>query len=104
MAQWLFQASRAMGSMGFRPVRRLAVGFLLLSAPATAHDVARHVSDYSLQTWSSAEGLPQNTVTAIAQARDGYLWLGTQSGLVRFDGVRFVVVDDQRGVSSLISD
>jgi signal transduction histidine kinase/ligand-binding sensor domain-containing protein len=38
--------------------------------------------------------LPQNAVTAAVQLRDGYLWLGTYTGLVRFDGVRFVVFND----------
>jgi ligand-binding sensor domain-containing protein len=37
--------------------------------------------------------LPQNTVFAIAQTRDGYVWLATQEGLVRFDGIRFTVFD-----------
>ncbi len=49
------------------------------------------VADYVLQVWRSTEGLPQNSVQAILQTRDGYLWLGTQEGLVRFDGVRFSV-------------
>ena len=40
-------------------------------------------------------GLPQSTVDAIVQTRDGYLWIGTEEGLVRFDGVRFVVRDRQ---------
>jgi ligand-binding sensor domain-containing protein len=39
--------------------------------------------------WGVAEGLPQNSVTCLVQGRNGYLWLGTQSGLVRFDGVTF---------------
>src|SRR5262245_10501452 len=38
-----------------------------------------------------ADGLPSNIVNAIAQDRDGYLWLGTSSGLVRFDGANFVL-------------
>ena len=38
--------------------------------------------------------MPQNAVTAVVQTRDGYLWLGTYTGLVRFDGVRFVVFND----------
>src|SRR5690606_27061164 len=38
-------------------------------------------------------GLPQNSVTAIVQTRDGYIWLGTTGGLVRFDGVAFTVID-----------
>jgi ligand-binding sensor domain-containing protein len=43
-----------------------------------------------LESWQSDHGLPDNRVTAILQAHDGYLWTGTSNGLVRFDGVRFV--------------
>jgi len=39
-------------------------------------------------------GLPQNTVEALAQTPDGFLWLGTEAGLVRFDGVNFAVFDE----------
>lgn len=45
---------------------------------------------YSVRNWQAQDGLPQITVAAIAQTLDGYLWLGTQEGLVRFDGIRFV--------------
>lgn len=45
------------------------------------------------QTWTTAQGLPQNSVLAIAQTSDGYLWLGTEEGLVRFDGASFTVFD-----------
>ncbi len=38
-------------------------------------------------------GLPQNTVQALAQTKDGFLWLGTEDGLVRFDGVEFQTYD-----------
>ena len=38
-----------------------------------------------------ADGLPINTITALVQTRDGYLWLGTNDGVARFDGVRFTV-------------
>jgi len=41
--------------------------------------------------WQIEHGLPSNTITAILQTRDGYLWLATDNGLVRFDGVRFTV-------------
>ena len=40
-------------------------------------------------------GLPQNTVQAIIQTRDGYLWIGTQEGLARFDGLNFTVFDKE---------
>ena len=42
------------------------------------------------QTWSIEQGLPQITVTSIVQDSTGYLWVGTQAGLARFDGVRFI--------------
>jgi ligand-binding sensor domain-containing protein/signal transduction histidine kinase len=46
---------------------------------------------YVSRIWRTQEGLPENQIRAIAQTPDGYLWLGTSSGLARFDGVRFVV-------------
>jgi ligand-binding sensor domain-containing protein/signal transduction histidine kinase len=41
------------------------------------------------RTWRTEDGLPQDSVSAIVQTRDGYLWVGTSGGLARFDGVRF---------------
>lgn len=49
---------------------------------------------YNWRTWQTDEGLPQNSVQAIAQTPDGYLWVGTHEGLARFDGVRFTLVDE----------
>jgi ligand-binding sensor domain-containing protein/signal transduction histidine kinase len=46
---------------------------------------------YASRIWRTQDGLPENRVRAIAQTPDGYLWIGTSSGLARFDGVRFVV-------------
>ncbi len=48
-------------------------------------------SQYNHNVWQTEDGLPQNTIQAVVQTRDGYVWLGTQEGLARFDGVRFVV-------------
>jgi diguanylate cyclase (GGDEF)-like protein len=76
--------------------RRLAASValaMLASVPARALDPGRSISQYRIQSWSTREGLPQSSVEAILQTRDGYLWLGTQEGLARFDGVRFVVLD-----------
>ncbi len=42
-----------------------------------------------VKSWRTADGLPQNSVNAIVQTADGYLWVGTNGGLARFDGVRF---------------
>jgi ligand-binding sensor domain-containing protein/signal transduction histidine kinase/CheY-like chemotaxis protein len=43
--------------------------------------------------WQTREGLPQNSVEALAQTRDGFLWLGTRQGLSRFDGHQFTTYD-----------
>jgi PAS domain S-box-containing protein len=50
-------------------------------------------TQYVHNTWTTEEGLPQNSVNAIAQTRDGYVWLATFGGLARFDGVKFTVFD-----------
>jgi signal transduction histidine kinase/ligand-binding sensor domain-containing protein len=50
--------------------------------------------NYFIRAWQAEQGLPQNKVTAVVQSRDGYLWVGTYSGLARFDGVRFTVFDE----------
>lgn len=63
---------------------------LLVSAPAShALDANTRFRDYVLNNWSSAHGLPQISVLSITQDRDGFLWLGTQNGVARFDGQRF---------------
>jgi len=46
---------------------------------------------YVSRIWRTQDGLPENRIRAISQTPDGYLWVGTSSGLARFDGVRFVV-------------
>ncbi len=51
------------------------------------------LAGYSRQSWVMENGLPQNTVQALAQTRDGFVWLGTEVGLVRFDGVAFQLFD-----------
>lgn len=50
---------------------------------------------YTRHVWQASDGLPEQTVQAFAQTRDGYLWIGTTGGLVRFDGVHFTVFDRQ---------
>ncbi len=45
--------------------------------------------NYTIRSWQSQDGLPEETVQAFAQTPDGYLWVGTSGGLLRFDGARF---------------
>ncbi len=51
----------------------------------------KDLRQYLLRTWTSAHGLPQDSIHALLQTRDGFLWVGTRGGLARFDGVAFVV-------------
>ncbi len=52
-------------------------------------------SDYSIEVFNSESGLPQNSVIDILQTADGYLWFSTFSGLVRFDGIKFTLLNSQ---------
>ena len=76
------------------PVAALCLSFIAHS-PSLALDPSRVLTQYVQTIWRMEEGLPHNTVRATLQARDGYLWLGTYGGLVRFDGVRFRVFDNR---------
>jgi ligand-binding sensor domain-containing protein len=67
----------------------LALVTLLTPFPLFALDPSRPVASFGQDTWQAEDGLPQNSVLAVAQTPDGYLWLGTKAGLVRFDGIRF---------------
>lgn len=79
-------------------ISRLNLIFLLLLGSSTsvlALDSRRELSQFSHDVWLTENGLPQNTVHSIAQTRDGYIWIGTEEGLARFDGVKFTVFDKQ---------
>ena len=65
---------------------------LLATRPASAAlDPQKQIGQYMRTVWETSSGLPQNSVQAVLQTRDGYVWLGTEEGLVRFDGKRFEV-------------
>ena len=78
-----------------RPCRTLTAAILAMGSAVLgrALDPATPLTQFGHDVWTSDSGLPQNSVTTILQTRDGYLWLGTQEGLVRFDGVRFTIFD-----------
>ena len=69
----------------------IVLGIALVWGPsASALDPALDVDQYAHRSWISREGFAPGQVTSIAQTPDGYLWLGTEFGLLRFDGVRNV--------------
>ena len=72
--------------------RGVFVLFLILGeyCRVAALNPSKALTQYSISHWTQEQGLPQNTISAIAQTADGYLWLGTDEGLARFDGYEFV--------------
>jgi len=61
----------------------------MITGPCFSLDPGKRVTQYTLTTWQAKDHLPQETTTAITQDCDGAIWIGTPSGLIRFDGVRF---------------
>ena len=73
---------------------------LLLIAPAgaaLAMNPRRAFTQYTRTVWTQEHGLPQDTIRAITQTKDGYLWLGTDEGLAQFDGIEFVNFSKENG-------
>ena len=66
----------------------LAVSICLATAGVNPD---KQIGQYVRTVWEASAGLPQNSVQAILQTRDGYVWIGTEEGLVRFDGEKFDV-------------
>lgn len=65
---------------------------------------------WRMRVWQTDDGLPDNTVLGLVQGADGYLWIGTPSGLVRFDGIRFegfsltnLIIPPNRGILAMIT-
>src|SRR5271166_6305067 len=63
------------------------------AAGVLALDRNKNIDQYGHESWTSQSGLPGEAVYQILQTPDGYLWLRTSAGLVRFDGVRFLLMD-----------
>src|ERR1043166_10290971 len=68
---------------------------MLPGAISTNQTTSRDLSQFNRQVWVTENGLPQNTVHSIVQTQNGYIWIATEEGLARFDGVRFTVFDKQ---------
>jgi signal transduction histidine kinase/ligand-binding sensor domain-containing protein len=70
-----------------------AVLLLAVAAPLAALSADRAINQYVRRAWTVEQGLPHGTVRGLVQTRDGYLWLATYEGLVRFNGEEFLVLD-----------
>ncbi len=76
---------------------------VLATSRSQALNPDRKLSQYGLQTWQTDSGLPQNSVRAILQTRDGFMWFATREGLARFDGIDFAVYN-RRNTPELLSN
>src|ERR1039458_1921888 len=84
------------GAHGFCPVLMAVLALGRWTAPGEPAPVPRSAPDgevpppqYAVHHWTSADGLPASTIQCLFQTRDGYLWIGTRNGLVRFNGKEF---------------
>ena len=75
----------------------------LWGGTALAVNPAKPITQYVQEFWTTDQGLPQDAVHAILQSQDGYLWIATEEGLVRFDGIRFTVFD-RSGVAEILDN
>ena len=77
------------------------VGMMLTSGSAVGANGRREAKEsafnYGIDFWGEAEGLPQSRIRCIVQTKDGYLWLGTDNGLVRFNGTTFTAFTVETG-------
>lgn len=83
------------------PIRGLLIAMVIecLLGPAYALDPDRSPSQYVRQEWSADSGLLASAVHAIGQSLDGYLWIGTDKGLIRFDGFNFLPAPLQSSIT-----
>ena len=93
---WLRSSSTCRSRRG-RTARVALATFVALSAAASSRaiDPNRRIEQYTHDRWESDRGFPGGAVHAITQSTDGYLWIGADRGLVRFDGLVFHVVQQE---------
>ena len=85
------QSGRARFRLADMVLRVALVGCLLASPLVSAALDTKPAAQYTRKLWRVQDGLPEDTVQALAQTGDGFLWVGTTGGLARFDGSRFTV-------------
>ena len=91
------------------PIRCFLIGLIAFATgifpirTAYAIDPNRAMSQYVHDRWGSDKGFPRGPVYAIAQTTDGYLWIGTEAGLIKFDGWSFRTVKDDSGAFTITS-
>ena len=98
-ARTFLQTARRSGSLPAIVVSLLVN--LIASSLVEGADAPAPMVEWVTRSWRTEDGLPQDSVNAITQTRDGFLWAGTSAGLARFDGVRFRTFGLQDGLRSV---
>jgi signal transduction histidine kinase/ligand-binding sensor domain-containing protein len=82
-------------------LRLLALLVVVLGLPRMVMAVSPStpITQYVHTAWRLEDGLPEGAPRAIAQTKDGYIWIGTEAGVLRFDGIRFIPLDDLAGTA-----
>src|SRR5438270_284084 len=83
-----------------RCLTRTLLLLLAVSLPSLCLDPSKTLAQYAHRIWGQEEGLFQPTIYSMLQSRSGFLWLGTQDRLIRFDGVHFRQIDIVEGKSN----
>ncbi len=86
---WLNKKINMTGQSDFRLTSLFWMMALLLGCRLWGLDPDKRADQYLVDSWTTADGLPSNSILSIAQTPDGYLWIATSRGLVRFDGLKF---------------
>ncbi|MCI0534974.1 MAG: histidine kinase [Verrucomicrobiales bacterium] len=74
----------------------------LLAVQSSMAATSSVLAGYRLDRWTTADGLPQNKIESILQSSNGYIWVGTQHGLARFDGVEFTVIRQAQALNTVL--
>jgi signal transduction histidine kinase/ligand-binding sensor domain-containing protein len=90
MVRWVLAAPVRDERSWIARVALLAIFFVFSAIRLVAVDPTSHISQYGHTVWRVQDGYFAGVTNAVAQTADGYIWVGTDSGLFKFDGVRFV--------------
>jgi PAS domain S-box-containing protein len=93
---------RLQRKLKFQSTAFCAVVIMIAACRGFALDPSQPASSYLRKNFTIEDGLPANEVHAILQTQNGFLWLGTEAGLARFDGQRFTPINIGRGVAQQI--
>src|SRR4030095_9097614 len=94
LTERVVEHARLRKPVSFR-LTHLIFALLIWSGTANALDPKRELSQFGVEVWLTENGLPQNTVHAITQTKNGYVWIATEGGLARYDGINFRIFDRQ---------